>query len=58
MYGLWKTGEPSVYWGQALSWWPAFLLSVVFLLLSDRLLHWIERRRIPTIENLMRWLCE
>jgi len=58
LYGMWKTGEPSQYWGQALSWWPAFFLSMLFLLICDWLLQRLERHRVPTIENLLRWLCE
>jgi len=58
IYGLWKTGEPSQYWGQALSSWPSFLLSIVFLICCDWILKKLEQYRIPTVENLMRWLCE
>lgn len=58
LYGLWSIGEPSAYWGQALSWWPAFLLSMLFLICCDRLLLRVEKHRIPTLENLLRWLCE
>jgi uncharacterized membrane protein len=58
LYGLWQTGEPTAYWGQVLSWWPAFFLSMLFLLICDRLLLRVERHRVPTIENLLRWLCE
>lgn len=58
IYGLWKTGEPSEYWGQALTAWPSFLLSLLFLICSDWILKKLEHYRIPTVENLMRWLCE
>lgn len=58
IYGLWQTGEVTQYWGQALSWWPAFGLSLLFLICCDWLLQRLERHRVPTIENLLRWLCE
>jgi hypothetical protein len=31
---------------------------MLFLLICDRLLLRVERHRVPTIENLLRWLCE
>ncbi|MFN9718652.1 MAG: heparan-alpha-glucosaminide N-acetyltransferase domain-containing protein [Planctomycetota bacterium] len=58
IYGMWKTGEPTIYWGQALSWWPSFLLSLLFLGCCDWVLKQLETYRVPTVENLMRWLCE
>lgn len=58
IYGYWSAGDATIYWGVALPWWPAFLLSVLFLILCDRVLELVERRRLPTVEALMRWLAE
>ncbi|MFM7058137.1 MAG: heparan-alpha-glucosaminide N-acetyltransferase domain-containing protein [Planctomycetota bacterium] len=58
IYGYCTTGDPTIFWGAVCPWWPAFLLALLFLILSNRLLEWIERRHIPTIESLMRWLTE
>ncbi|MFM8477441.1 MAG: heparan-alpha-glucosaminide N-acetyltransferase domain-containing protein [Planctomycetaceae bacterium] len=58
IYGYYSAGAPTLYWGVALPWWPAFLLSLFFLICSDRILKSVERRRVPTVETCMRWLSE
>ncbi len=58
IYGYCTTGDPTSYWGVIFPWWPAFLLALLFLIICDRVLEVVERRRIPTMENLMRWLTE
>ncbi|MEY3457662.1 MAG: hypothetical protein RL215_819 [Planctomycetota bacterium] len=56
--GLWLNGEPTALWAQALNWKLSLALACVFLAVTPTLLAAFDRRRIPTIETLMRWLCE
>jgi uncharacterized membrane protein len=58
IYGWYSAGDPTIHWGNLLPWWPAFLLALLFLACIDRLLKSVERHRVPTVENLMRWLAE
>lgn len=58
MYGYYTAGDPTLYWGTVLSWWPSFFLAIAFLVCCDWLLGLVERHRIVTVESLMRWLCE
>jgi uncharacterized membrane protein len=58
IYGWFSAGDPTIYWGNVFPWWPAFLLAVLFLVCADRLLMLVEKHRVPTAENLMRWLAE
>jgi len=58
IYGDFSAGDPTLFWGRAMPWWPACLLSLLFLICSDRLLKFVEQRRVPTVEALMRWLSE
>lgn len=58
IYGWYSAGDPTIHWGRLLPWWPAFLLAVLFLICMDRLLISVERHKVPTAENLMRWLAE
>ena len=58
IYGYSVAGDPTLYWGKVLSWWPSFFLALGFLVLCDWWLSWVDRCRIRTVESLMRWLCE
>ena len=56
--GLWLQGDPTVFWGQAMHWSLSLALAMVFLAVSVPLVFILNRRRTPTIETLMRWLCD
>jgi uncharacterized membrane protein len=56
--GLWLDGEPTTLWAQALPWNLSLTLAFAFLAVTPPLLSALDRHRIPTVETLMRWLCE
>ena len=63
VWPLWITAEvqgleTTSYWMGAMDQATALVLAVVFVVLCVPLLGWMERRRIPSIERLMRWLAD
>lgn len=58
VYGLAFAGEPTAFWQTALPVGTAVLLALLFLASCYPLFAWVERRRLPTVESVMRWLCD
>jgi hypothetical protein len=56
--GLLVQGDPTVFWSQSLHWSLSLILAVIFLVAAVPLVFTLERRRTPTIETVMRWLCD
>jgi uncharacterized membrane protein len=58
IYAVWQGQEPTYYWRQATDLPTALVLAAVFLGLCDAFFAWLDRRKYPACENLMRWLCD
>jgi uncharacterized membrane protein len=58
LYAVWQGQEPTFYWRQAMSIPWAVGLAAIFLLACHALFVYADRRRLPAVENLMRWLCD
>ena len=57
-WGLATTGEPDSLWQVAMPVPWSLGLAAAFLLATLVLLKRLDRRRLPTAESLMRWLCD
>lgn len=57
-YGVATGHEATYYWRQAFTDAISVPLAFVFILLCHGLFGWIDRREYPTVERLMRWLCD
>lgn len=57
-YGVATGHEATYYWRQAFADAISVPLAIIFIILCHILFSWIDRREYPTIERLMRWLCE
>lgn len=55
---VWQGQETTVYWMNAMDQTTALLLAALFTAGCIPLLGWMERRRVPSIEQLMRWLAD
>jgi uncharacterized membrane protein len=51
-------GDTMVYWQRAMPAWQSFGLALIFLAVAAVTFRSIHARRIPTVESLMRWLCD
>ena len=51
-------GDVTVYWQRAMPAWQSFGLALIFLAVAAVTFRSIQARRIPTVESLMRWLCD
>lgn len=58
LYAMWRGQEPTYYWRQATEVWVALALAGVFLVFCCLFFAWLDRTGRPTVENLMRWLCD
>jgi uncharacterized membrane protein len=58
IYGALTSESFDDYWMKATSVPGALFLAVVFLVFSFFLFRWIERHQGPSVEKLMRWLCD
>lgn len=64
VWPLWAVGlaaggdDATIYWQKAMPVWQSLALAVVFLVVAAVLFRWIDARRVPTVESLMRWLCD
>jgi uncharacterized membrane protein len=58
IYAVWQGQEPTVYWRQATDLGTALILAAIFILGCAMLFTWLDRRKYPSVENLMRWLCD
>lgn len=58
IYGMAVAGEPSEFWGKAIPYTVSLPLAFAFLVMCYFVLCFIQKRNVPTIESLMRWLCD
>jgi len=64
VWPLWAAGlaaggdDATIYWQRALPVWQSLLLAAVFLVGAAVVFRWVDRRRLPSVESLMRWLCD
>ena len=64
VWPLWAAGlaaggdDATIYWQRALPVWQSLLLAAVFLVGAALVFRWVDRRRLPSVESLMRWLCD
>jgi uncharacterized membrane protein len=56
--GLATTGDATALWQIAIPPAASLALAGAFLLAAAGLCRWADRRRLPTAEALMRWLCD
>jgi len=56
--GFATTGDPADYWQVAMPVKWAIGLAALFLAAAAVVCRWADRRRLPTVEALMRWLCD
>lgn len=54
---VWRGLEPTAYWQKATDVWTSLGLAIVFLIITHGLLLMVDRKRLPTAESAMRWLC-
>lgn len=57
-WGMATTGEATALWQVALPPVAALTLAVAFLVIATTLFRWMDRRRVPSAESLMRWVCD
>ena len=64
VWPLWAVGlaageyDATIYWQKAMPVWQSLALAAVFLVAAAVFFRWIDVRRLPTVESLMRWLCD
>jgi uncharacterized membrane protein len=60
IYALWQGQEITSHWGTILKGQTlvAWGLAILFLIPCYFLFRWIDRRKLPTFESVMRWVCE
>lgn len=58
IYGAATADEPTAYWQLAMPSTMSWPLSFLFLVCCYFLFHWMERTGKPSVETLMRWLCD
>jgi len=58
LYAVWQGQEPTYYWRQATDLSTALFLATLFLVAYALFFSWLDRRKYPAVENLMRWLCD
>jgi uncharacterized membrane protein len=56
--GLATSGEPTALWQVAMPITAAIALAFAFLAAAAVVFRWLDGRRVPTPESLMRWLCD
>lgn len=58
IYGLSAGDDPTAYWMNAIPVTWALPLAIAFLVGSYFLFRWIDRNKFPSVESLMRWVCD
>lgn len=58
VWGAATTGETTALWQVAMPPSASLALAAGFLVAAPIFFRWIDRRRIPSAESLMRWLCD
>ena len=58
LYGIATGNEPTYFWRIAMPPSVSLPLACLFLVVSAILFRWIDRTGKPTLESLMRWLCD
>lgn len=58
LYAVWQGQETTFYWRQATDLNTALILAAAFLVACYAFFSWLDRRKYPAVENLMRWLCD
>lgn len=63
VWPLWAAGlaagdDVTIYWQKAMPVWQSLLLATLFLAVAAVVFRWIDERRMPGVESLMRWLCD
>jgi uncharacterized membrane protein len=56
--GLATRGDADALWQVAVSPLTAFLLAIAFLVAAALLFDQVDRRKLPSAESVMRWLCD
>ena len=57
-YGAATGDDPTALWQIAMPPWASLALALAFMALAAVLFRWMEHRGIPSVETLMRWLCD
>ncbi|MFM8933753.1 MAG: heparan-alpha-glucosaminide N-acetyltransferase domain-containing protein [Gemmataceae bacterium] len=57
-YGAWNGPETTAYWQRAMGPAASFGLACCFMVGVTLLFRWVDRNRLPSMETLMRWICE
>lgn len=58
VWGAVTAGETTALWQVAMPPAASLALAAGFLVAASILLRWMDRRRIPSAESLLRWLCD
>jgi uncharacterized membrane protein len=58
IYGIAMSQDATYYWGKAFSYATSLTLALLFIVCCYFLLRWIDHNRKPTLESLMRWICD
>ena len=58
LFGIWNGQQPTEFWQNATSPAISLGLAIVFIFAAAFLFRWIDQRKVPTMETLMRWLCD
>ena len=58
VWGAATTGEATALWQVAMPPAVSITLAAGFLVATAMLFRWMDRRKIPSAESLMRWLCD
>jgi uncharacterized membrane protein len=57
-YGAATGDDMTAPWQMAMPPWASLGLGLGFMAAASVLFHWVDRHRIPSIEALMRWVCD
>ncbi len=58
IYGIAMNQETTHYWGNAFSYATSLTLALLFIVCCYYFLRWVDRAQKPTVESLMRWICD
>ncbi len=57
-YGTASDGDPTAHWQSLMPAWASACLGIGFFALCGPLFAWLDRRKLPTAESVMRWVCD
>ena len=57
-YGAATNADMTALWQVAMPPWESLGWAVAFMAAASVLFHWMDRHRLPSVEMLMRWLCD